>query len=111
MAVSKASVVAFLCGLLLPGMGQFMLGYKKRGLCFFLPANILFVSALLVIAAKLFKAGQAIAPGGENRLLLIKNFLFAEGVGNILIILGGLYVALLVVAALDAFWVARKHKI
>lgn len=106
MAANRAAWVAFLCGLLIPGMGQFMLGRKKRGLCFFLPANIILISALTVIVALVYKAGQ-IAPNA-NMVGQLRQSLLVDNLG-LLLALGIVYVLLLLAAALDAFRLARKN--
>ena len=98
---NKMPFLAFLAGLLIPGMGQFLAGRKKRGLLFFLPANLLFLSALTIIAAKLFRATQAIPADSAQRWPQIRDFLLADGLGP-LPILGILYIALLLAGALDA---------
>ena len=108
MAVNKTAIIAFLCGLLIPGMGQFMLGRKKRGLCFFLPANIILVSALLIIIAKIYRLSRllpAVTPGKFDQML---SLLKADGLG-IIGLMGMLYFLLLLIAACDAFFLARKQ--
>ena len=107
MAVNKSAITAFLCGLLIPGMGQFMLGRKKRGLCFFCPANIILVSALLVLIAKLYRISQLLPTGTPDRFNHLLSLLKADGLG-IIGIMGILYFLLLLIAACDAFFLARK---
>lgn len=99
--------LAAFAGLLIPGMGQFLLGRRLRGLMFFLLANIIFISALLVIAARFYRAVQVI-PATSQRWPMVMEQMAQQGWG-ILPVLGILYLLLLLGAALDAFFLARRR--